>query len=137
MSEELQYQVQDAQADFVRENKDVLKKSGYSTFTIVVAIVALIIAIMAFEYYRRLDAKLEQNSVNTQLLLKNSEITKTASELKGEADAIASGDDTTIDPVEIEGNANAGVSEDIELGIVGIERMYNNRYYSQLDKVPK
>lgn len=137
MSEILQYQVQGAQADFVRENRNLIKQSSYFTFNMVVAIVALMIAIMAFEYYRRLDAKIEQTGINTQLLLKSTESNKSESELKAEADAIAVGDNVEIDPVEIEGDANAGVSEDIEIGIVGIERMYNNRYYSELDKVSK
>lgn len=134
---DLQQQVQDAQREFVQGQRSEIQKSSFSTLNMVIAIVALIIAIMAYEYYKEVDTKLEAQVLDTKTILKNTGSDKTDSEIAGEANAIASGDDLEIDPVEIEGNANAGVSEDIELEIVGFERMYNNRYYSALDKVPR
>ena len=140
MSDPLIEQVDSAREGFIREHKKEIAAGISITTALAIAIVALILAVMAYSYYMELEGKINSVQVNTASLLENSgdkNAVEVASEIAAEADLIknGSGKGNVIDPLEVEGDLNAAASANIEGGILEAERMYSGRYYTELDDV--
>ena len=140
-SDPLIRQVDEARQGFTEEGKQQIAASNSTNTAIAIAVVALILAFVAYSYYMDLESKVDSIEVNTQNLIKgtgeekNSKVA--AAEVAAEANVFKKGTGTananSIDPLELEGDINAAASANIEGGILETERMYAGRYYTELD----
>jgi hypothetical protein len=142
MSDPISRQVDDAQQGFIKANKKQIAAGIGITTAIAIAVVAMILAVIAYSYYMDLESKVSNIEVKTTDLIESSSgdgknSSEVAAEIAAEASIFKNGTGTananSLDPLELEGDINAAAAANIEGGILETERMYAGRYYTELD----
>jgi hypothetical protein len=100
-----------------------------------IAIVALILAVIAYTYYVDLESKVEANQKNVQTLIQNNKVSESPNVVNSQADAIKNGTgNTNVDSVDVEGDPDEGLPANVSAELEVAERA-RSRYYPELDSV--
>jgi len=120
--------------DISRQMKRESNGSNWRS-VLAIAIVALILAVLAYNYYVDLNSKVEANQKNVQTLIQNQKVSESPNVVNSQADAIKNGTgNTNVDSVDVEGDPDEALPANVDSEIEVAERV-RSRYYPELDSV--
>lgn len=130
---DLSQQIEMARREEIQRRQNQQSESSSWRSILAIAVVALILAVVAYTYYMDLESKVEANEKTVQTLVQNKKVTEDASVVSSQADAIKNGTgNTSVDSVDVEGDPDEGLPANVAAELEVVERA-RSRYYPEPD----